>query len=398
MKGRIPTALLLAILLLAGLQLPRDAQAAGGFCHLVRPGENLSQIAQRYGVTVAAIVEANNLWNPNLIYVGQCLLIPDVPAPSLGCSVTHIVQRGEFLRSIAARYGSRWQDIVALNGLRTPNLIYPGQRLIVPVKCKPTPKPTPTPEPGPKPWKGQYWDNRYLSGDPALVGNYSSIGFEWKLGSPAKGIPVDNFSARFVRTKHLDAGRYRFHVKVDDGVRLWVDDVLLIDEWHETGVAEYTIDRELGSGDHRLQIDYYEHHGGAQLRFWIEDLNSHAVWTGEYFSNTDLSGDPQATKQYSVLDFDWGTNAPLNGITADYFSARWTSEMHFVGGKYRFTATTDDGMRIYLDDALILDRWHLNPIRTYVVDLDVAAGTHKIRVEYYEYKGVAVAKVRWAQQ
>lgn len=398
MKGRLLAVFLLVALLLAGLSFPRSAHAAGSYCHLVRPGENLTMIAQRYGVTVSAIVRANNLPNPNLIYVGQCLVIPDVPPPSTSCTVTHIVQRGEYLKLIAARYGVGWRDIVAANGLTNPNLIYPGQRLTIPVKCRPTPTPTPTPEPGPKPWKGQYWDNQYLSGDPKLVRQSSSVNYDWKLGSPGKTIPVDGFSARFTRTKPFDAGRYRFHIRVDDGVRFWLDDVLLIDEWHVTGVVEYATDKDLSAGDHKLQIDYFEHNGGAQISFWVEKLGGQPLWTGEYFNNTDLSGDPLVTKQYSALDFDWGTNAPLAGITADYFSARWKGQFHFAGGRYRFTATTDDGMRIYLDDTLILDQWHLNPIRTYVVDVDVSAGTHRLKVEYYEYKGVAVAKVRWAQQ
>ncbi len=398
MKGRLLSAFLLISLLLAGLAFPQAASADNPSCHLVRPGENLSMIAQRYGVTVAAIVAANNIRNPNLIYVGQCLVIPGVSPPSTGCYVTHVVQRGEYVKLIAARYGVRWRDIVAANGLRNPNLIYPGQRLRIPVKCEPTPTPTPTPEPKPKPWKGQYWDNQYLSGEPALVRRSSSVNFEWKLGSPGKAIPVDGFSARFTRSKPFDAGRYRFHIKVDDGVRFWLDDVLLIDEWRDTGVVEYTVDRDLSAGDHELQIDYYEHNGGAQIRFWVEALDGQVLWTGKYYNNTDLSGDPQATKQYAALDFDWGTNAPVTGITADYFSARWTGAFFFAGGAYRFTATTDDGMRIYLDDTLILDQWHLNPIRTYVVDLDVSAGTHTLKVEYYEYKGVAVAKLGWTQK
>ena len=85
-------------------------------------------------------------------------------------------------------------------------------------------------------------------------------------------------------------------------------------------------------------------------------------------------------------------------MTADYFSVRWSGDFDFAGGMYQFTATVDDGIRIYLDNALILDKWHLNPIRTYTVDVQVSPGTHSLRVEFYEYKGVAVSRGGWTQK
>jgi hypothetical protein len=69
-----------------------------------------------------------------------------------------------------------------------------------------------------------------------------------------------------------------------------------------------------------------------------------------------------------------------------------------VGGKYRFFATMDDGMRVWLDDELIVDQWHNGSARTVTVDKDLSQGKHKLKIEYFENNGDAVCKLRWAQQ
>jgi LysM repeat protein len=97
--------------------------------HVVKRGETLSRIARRYGVSVAAIVQANELRDPNRIYPGQMLCIPESPPT---CRVIHVVRRGETLSAIARHYGVRVADIVRANGIRNPNRIFPGQRLCIP--------------------------------------------------------------------------------------------------------------------------------------------------------------------------------------------------------------------------------------------------------------------------
>lgn len=109
----------------SGVVLP----PVSGSSHIVQPGETLLTIAARYGTTWPAIAAANNLANPNLIYVGQRLVIPAAPArpPQI-----YVVQRGDDLASIARRFGTTVQIIATANNLANPNLIYPGQRLTIP--------------------------------------------------------------------------------------------------------------------------------------------------------------------------------------------------------------------------------------------------------------------------
>lgn len=115
--------------------------------HTVRAGERLSDIATRYNTTVEALLAANNFSNPNAIFVGQILQLPPTGGP-VNYSRTHVVQQGETLRIIAERYGTTWQTLAGFNNLANPNYIQIGQTLTIPpAGTVVTPPPTPTPPP-----------------------------------------------------------------------------------------------------------------------------------------------------------------------------------------------------------------------------------------------------------
>lgn len=125
------------------------AQADENVEHAVAPGETLRRIAERYGVTIEALATANRIVNPNLIFAGQVLLIPDGPGMDetpveeqageqageedgeKPVAVVHVVQAGETLTRIAAQYGITAAELVRDNGLGNANLIFAGQRLVV---------------------------------------------------------------------------------------------------------------------------------------------------------------------------------------------------------------------------------------------------------------------------
>jgi hypothetical protein len=117
-------------------------------------------------------------------------------------------------------------------------------------------------------WLGQYFNNILLAGDPALVRNDDNVDFNWGSGSPASGtVAGDRFSARWTRTLYFTAGDYRFWAEADDGVRLWLDDRPVIDEWHTASGVRYTGDvNQMGEGQHAIRVEYYEDTGAAQVR------------------------------------------------------------------------------------------------------------------------------------
>ena len=111
-----------------------QVQDRGSTIHVVQWGETLMVIARQYGVTATSIAQANNLWNPNFIYAGQRLVIPNGSAasPASGVTAMYTVQRGDTLNIISARYGTTAAQLASANGLWNPNFIYVGQVLKVP--------------------------------------------------------------------------------------------------------------------------------------------------------------------------------------------------------------------------------------------------------------------------
>ena len=92
--------------------------------YTVRPGNTLYAIAQFFGTTVRGIAEANGLSRPCTIYPGQELVIP---VKGIAPPRYYVVRPGDTLSAIADRYGLELGDILSLNRLDNPNIIYPGQ-------------------------------------------------------------------------------------------------------------------------------------------------------------------------------------------------------------------------------------------------------------------------------
>ena len=136
-------------------------------------------------------------------------------------------------------------------------------------------------------WLGQYYSNQTLSGSPALVRNDNNLDFDWGTSSPAPGlIPDDHFSARWTRTIYFLPGSYRFTAIADDGVRVWLDNQRLINEWHSATGIQYSADvPNLAEGLHTLRVEYYEDTGLAKVRVGWQQLPT----STPTFTNTPTS-------------------------------------------------------------------------------------------------------------
>jgi hypothetical protein len=127
-------------------------------------------------------------------------------------------------------------------------------------------------------------------------------------------------------------------------------------------------------------------------------MENYGPWRGEYFDNQDLGGTPKLVRTDAGIDFDWNLAAPDPAIPNEHFSVRWTAFIQFDAAVYRFTCVTDDGMRIWIDERPILDKWQTQPTTQYQVDVAMAAGYHYMRVEYFDSTDRAVAKFFWDRQ
>jgi uncharacterized protein YkwD/chitodextrinase len=119
------------------------------------------------------------------------------------------------------------------------------------------------------------------------------------------------------------------------------------------------------------------------------------VFTGCYYNNLSLSGIPVLVRTDSQINFDWGAYSPDPSVTAGNFSVRWQGSFLFTAGTYAFKALTSDGMRIYVDGQLLLDRWRDQSTVLYTAQQTLSGGTHLVTVEYYEHAGWATAHVTW---
>ncbi len=141
-------------LVIAAMLVTAAGPAYADTAYTVQPGDTLFLISVRFNVTMQAIMNANGIVNANLIYVGQRLTIPTgggaaTPPPAPGG--TYIVQRGDYLSLIAQRFGVTLAALMAANSLSNPNLIYVGQVLTIPDGSGVTPAPTPAPTGTPAP-------------------------------------------------------------------------------------------------------------------------------------------------------------------------------------------------------------------------------------------------------
>jgi hypothetical protein len=318
------------------------------------------------------------------------------------------LQEGQTCQLIGKNMAATWWQMQCAGGLQGwvfgELVTSTGNTNDIPVVNVPPPPPTPTPAPPTvfNGWKASYWRNKDFSGEPARVIDARDVNWDWGAG-PAEW--PDNFSTRFERTINFSPGIYRFVARADDGVRVFIDDQLIINEWHIASGAEYRADRSM-SGNHRVRVEHYEEQGLATLFFTFYPLGAtidgggSGEWAASYYNNPDLSGNPVLTRREPrspyPLDVNWSNGSPAPGlINNDNFSARWIGVFYFDAGDWIFSARTDDGVRVYIDGIRVIDAWndgYKEPSNRFN---RLGAGNHTVTIEYYERGGAAFNRVWW---
>ncbi|MGQ9516086.1 MAG: PA14 domain-containing protein [Anaerolineae bacterium] len=269
----------------------------------------------------------------------------------------------------------------------------------LPTPTRPPPTPTPIIPPPTPPafigWKGEYFANVNLAAPAMLVRDDPYVDFDWSIGAPWPGLPADYFSARWTRSLYFDAGTYLFRITVDDGVRFWIDDQLIVSEWYVGAARTFARSVSLAAGYHSLRLEFFEAAGVALIRLAWEPAPMYPDWKGEYFGNPELAGIPVIVRNDPAVDFDWGDGAPRPELPADNFSVRWTRRLWLEEGPYQFRALVDDGVRLWVDGKLVINAWVDGPVREISGHMYLAAGSHELRVEYYERTGRAVVRLSW---
>jgi glucose/arabinose dehydrogenase/PKD repeat protein len=248
----------------------------------------------------------------------------------------------------------------------------------------------------------EYFNNATVSESPVFTRCESTINHVWGLGGPGNGVGADNFSVRWRGSFNFAGGSTTFTATADDGIRVWVDGQLIIDAWVDQAATTYQATVDLAAGAHDVKVEYYEHGVSALAQVsWPTAPSGGSCASGQflaqYFANTTLGGSPFATRCEAAVSYVWGAGGPDTGVGPDNFSVRWAGQFQFAGGSTTFTATADDGIRVWVDGTLVIDAWVDQSATTYQATRTLTAGTHLVQVEYYERTGDAVAQLSWAQ-
>ncbi|GAA2669331.1 PA14 domain-containing protein [Actinoplanes palleronii] len=255
-------------------------------------------------------------------------------------------------------------------------------------------------------WTATFYANPNLAGAPVLTRSDPSIDFLWGGAAPDPAVPADGFSARWTKKQYLAAGRYRFTSVSDDGVRLYIDRTLVLDQWQGQSGTAYDWIGDLGAGTHTITYEYYDQGGDALAKLdWAgaidqpDDTWKASYWdmTGAGSSPTIPAGNPKIEKTETAIDHDWGTGSPDPALPADHFAARWTRTLSLAPGEYTFTTTADDGVRLTVDGLRLIDAWQDGASRTQTATTLLGGGPHTVTMEYYENFGDAVARLTFAQ-
>ena len=115
----------------------------------------------------------------------------------------------------------------------------------------------------------KYFNNPTLSGSPqwTTCEDWPINHDDWGHGGPGHGINNDNFSAQWTGRAHFDEGDYTFIARADDGIRVWIDNERILNEWRDQAAREFRVTRHVNAGNHSIKVEYYEHTGEAVAQF-----------------------------------------------------------------------------------------------------------------------------------
>jgi LysM repeat protein len=391
----------------------------------------LTAIAAWYDVPLQALTKANNIRNPNMIYVGQELYIPSGGGGGPQCVEYYHIDRGDTLSEIAWAYGLDQWELAEANGIYDLNEIFYGQRLCIP------------------------GGGQNGSGGHGGYDAQNKVGDQGGYAGPEGYGPGPNDNAHGDKPAHDGYGGQGGDDKPHpdnegpkEGPRPEPSENRPDNDGpqHDNGPKEngpkpeearYEPDRdgpqspdkpehrpdESGpySDEHGPKPDGPdngpEHHGdgpdghgdgpdhpgygpddhgpdGAGKHPDQGPKGPNEYWRGQYFADKYFTEFVDERQDIEVR-FNWYAEAPFAGMPNDRFSVRWEKVEAFGAGNYEFVAVADDGVRVYVDDKLIIDGWKIQPATEYKAEIYLEAGLHKLAVDYYEEADAAQIDVQW---
>ncbi|TYQ16847.1 UNVERIFIED_CONTAM: anti-sigma factor-like protein [Acetivibrio alkalicellulosi] len=297
-----------------------------------------------------------------------------------------------------------------------------------PTQLPPIPSPTPVSQhPGEvgTGLRGEYYDNIDLTNFVTTRVD-TTIDFNWGMGAPHPDVRDDNsYSVRWTgKIKPSHTEMYTFFVTRDNGVRLWINDMLIINEWNDFwNVTNFGFIFLEADKMYDIRLEYYNNDGAGSIKLeWSSMSTPRAVvpqsalflpetpfdlpktmpgggngLKGEYYNDIVLN-DLKNVFVDPVINFNWGFASPDKTINRDRFSIRWTGQIQpAYSEEHTFYVTRDNGVRLWIDGKLIIDQWNDMWNITNSAKIFLEAGKkYDIKIEYYKNMGVGIMRLEWS--
>jgi hyaluronate lyase len=258
---------------------------------------------------------------------------------------------------------------------------------------------------------GDYYTNQTLTGL-ALTRADPTVNFDWGFGAPAPSFPADRFSVRWTgQLQARRAGLHFFHTVSDEAVRLWVNNQLLIDHWTAHSATEDTGAIALVPGQYYdIALEYFDYVGAAVAQlYWTQPGGTKEIipqtqlypaasgLRGAYFSGTNFAR-AVFTRLDGAVNFSWGDSSPDPALLPGSFSVRWTGRVRAnQSGAYTFYTLSDDGVRLWVDNQLVISNWTVHTATENSGTINLVAGqSYDLTMEYFDNAGAATAVLMWA--
>ncbi|MEI7729924.1 MAG: PA14 domain-containing protein [Verrucomicrobiota bacterium] len=237
----------------------------------------------------------------------------------------------------------------------------------------------------------------------------------------------DHFSIRWDGFLRVPTdGKYTFFLESDDGSRLFIDGRQVVDNGGLHAMEEKSGEIELRSGEHEVRIDYYENDGQAGCKFsWQQPDREKQIVpaTALYCPASKLIDQPNAGLKAELFALDGavesfpsisadkrptvervdrkinvnvGTDSWPGTTLSDHFYIRWTGKLKVTEpGRYTFYVESDDGSRLFINGNQVVDNDGMHPMVEKSGEVELQAGEHALKLEYYENEGDAGCRFLW---
>jgi glucose/arabinose dehydrogenase len=218
------------------------------------------------------------------------------------------------------------------------------------------------------------------------------------ITQPVNGQVVSGTTAEFYGNGTDDVGCVK--------AEFWIDGVLRYTDTNTSGHYHFGGDHlrwdttTLSNGTHTLLLKVFDGaglSGSHQITVTVDNTTGAGGLSAEYYDATNFTT-LRLSRVDPTVNFDWGSGSPDASVAADTFSVRWSGKVTpQYSQTYTFYTTTDDGVRLWVNNALLVDKWIDQGPTEWSGSIALTAGqAYDLRMEYYENGGGAVAKLSWS--